>query len=315
MPLHGLPSILEVSMEQMLDTYNITSWSIRSGNKFSEVSIRFNMTADVDTETKYRKVPPSRLIRDRDRAASRIISSGQDTAIQVDLQDQGSNGSDNQEVLPLNTTALQDYCMTPIHNADILMVPVGSPSPVSQVDGIMDSKADCNGSSPLRSGEVASVNMGQETLGCNDADTCQCNNESAGSNDKCDVENHSRNVKVTQSREFACSKCKVKLPLTPNDNWHKCTHPECNIDVCKACWNTGFHSHHLRHVMSFKMPSQNVLAFCNCCGRDFDDNEKQIYWCELCENIMLCPTCEYWNSMHVTHEKHLIKMTLKQCLG
>ena len=58
-----------------------------------------------------------------------------------------------------------------------------------------------------RSGEVASINMDQETLGCNDADPCQCSNESAGTNDKCEVEKHSRNCKVTQSREFACSKC------------------------------------------------------------------------------------------------------------
>ena len=247
MPLQGLPSILEVSMEQMLDTYNITSWSIRSGNKFSEVSIRFNMTADVHTETKYRKVPPSRLTRDRERAASRIVSSGHNTSIPLDLQDQGSNVLDNQdkEVLPVNTTVLQDYCMTPIHNADILILPVGSPSPVSQVDGTMDSKADCIGSLPLRSGQEASLS--QETRGGNDIDACQCSKESVGPKDKCDVEKHATtSVKVTQSREFICSKCKVKLPQPPTDIWQKCTHPECNIDVCKACWNTGSHSHHLR---------------------------------------------------------------------
>lgn len=71
MPLEGLPLVLEYSLKGLLVQNGISSWQIRGGPHFSQVSIRFQnpaiATSQVD-EVQYRRAPPSRINRDRERA-------------------------------------------------------------------------------------------------------------------------------------------------------------------------------------------------------------------------------------------------------
>jgi hypothetical protein len=81
MPMLGFPNVLEVFFNEAIHEYGITSWNIRSREHFTEIVMRFNMSSVPGANLKYRKVPPSRLARDRVRAAS-----GSRETRQVDIQ-------------------------------------------------------------------------------------------------------------------------------------------------------------------------------------------------------------------------------------
>ncbi len=74
MPISGLPKILELNINNFLETANVSSWNIRGENENLQVTIRFSMkdtTSGHQMDTSnvtYRKVPPSQTRRDRNRA-------------------------------------------------------------------------------------------------------------------------------------------------------------------------------------------------------------------------------------------------------
>ena len=74
MPIIGLPNILENSLNNILDSMDISSWNIKGENDSMQVIIRFKMAA-VDescsnrhSNITYRKLPPSQVQRDKNRA-------------------------------------------------------------------------------------------------------------------------------------------------------------------------------------------------------------------------------------------------------
>ena len=64
----GLPNILDNTLDTLLDKYIVTSWGVKGGNRFTEVTIRFNMASMPQGNIKYRREPPSRMARDKARA-------------------------------------------------------------------------------------------------------------------------------------------------------------------------------------------------------------------------------------------------------
>ena len=74
MSYENLPSNLKITMEAILKDNDVSSWIIRGGSDFTQISIRF-MNMDIlgdNSEVKYRRVPQSRLIRDRNMAQQGI---------------------------------------------------------------------------------------------------------------------------------------------------------------------------------------------------------------------------------------------------
>ena len=72
MPIFGLPNLLEININNILDTSTVTSWNIHGDTKSVQISIRFTMedAFNIDTaNVTFRKVPPSQLKRDRNRAS------------------------------------------------------------------------------------------------------------------------------------------------------------------------------------------------------------------------------------------------------
>jgi hypothetical protein len=86
MPLSGLPKLLEMFMEQTLNEHQVSSWNIRGGNIYTEITIRIGMSTVTKDTVKYRKVPPSRINRDKQRAtrSSSIFVKDMDMEVQVD---------------------------------------------------------------------------------------------------------------------------------------------------------------------------------------------------------------------------------------
>ena len=68
----GLPKTLVVSLNSILEENSVCSWNIRCNNNSTQVWIRFSGETNSDqmdkTDVSYRKVPPSKVLRDRDRA-------------------------------------------------------------------------------------------------------------------------------------------------------------------------------------------------------------------------------------------------------
>ena len=142
--------MLESLLVNILDKYQVSSWNIRGGNVFSEVTIRFNMAAATDDTVKYRKVPPSRMTRDRQRAKRLPVST--DTVSQGVLDEHMIGVTRSEDIedndhgsLDISTdrriqdiAADQGYSMEPV-NTDLINTPVQSP--LVQLDGPVDRRS------------------------------------------------------------------------------------------------------------------------------------------------------------------------------
>ena len=71
MSFHGIPLTLENALDTLCQTNTLTSWTIKSGPRFSQVVIRFKGENMAAAEVQYRRAPPSRLLCDRQRAGNR----------------------------------------------------------------------------------------------------------------------------------------------------------------------------------------------------------------------------------------------------
>ena len=185
MSLQGLPHMLQSLLANILDNHQVSSWNIRGGNVFSEVTIRFNMAAASDDIVKYRKVPPSRLTRDMQRAKRLPVTV--DTASQAALDDSkigDSRFEDNDHCsLDISTdhkriqdiAADQGYSMEPV-NTNMIDTPIHSPLGLVQLDGPVDRRSgshshDTGGRHDLHKqtmntseSSTASVSMQQESI-------------------------------------------------------------------------------------------------------------------------------------------------------
>ena len=70
MPVEGLPKVLENTLDTLLKEYSLSSWQIRGGEIYTQVTLRFPASA-ITAETgtvQYRRAPPSRVKRDQFRS-------------------------------------------------------------------------------------------------------------------------------------------------------------------------------------------------------------------------------------------------------
>ena len=79
MPVTHLPKILEININNILELAKVSSWNIHGEKENLQITIRFcimDSTTDTDTmataKITYRKVLPSQVRRDRERAKSRL---------------------------------------------------------------------------------------------------------------------------------------------------------------------------------------------------------------------------------------------------
>ncbi len=70
MPVTKLPKPLQITLDGLLTDNKLTSWQVRGGQEFIQVSIRFSVTEmePILNDVKYRRAPPSRILRDTNRA-------------------------------------------------------------------------------------------------------------------------------------------------------------------------------------------------------------------------------------------------------
>ena len=73
--VQGLPKTLVISLNSILSDNSVSSWNIKANSSGTQVWLRFNgnnNSKQMDMlDTTYRKVPPSKVNRDRERAKQR----------------------------------------------------------------------------------------------------------------------------------------------------------------------------------------------------------------------------------------------------
>ena len=87
----GIPLILVNNLDMLFKENQLSSWQVRSGQQYTQVTIRFNnMEArPAEGEVIYRRASPSQIARDRQRTASRMQT--QDKHLETDCYNSDHN--------------------------------------------------------------------------------------------------------------------------------------------------------------------------------------------------------------------------------
>ena len=288
MPVSGLPNNLEVYLNETLRGSTITSWNIRGEQDYTQVTIRFGSTAMLDTNVKYRKVPPSRIVRDKARAARyndqvEVQQASEHIFTQTDEPVIENSLPDGIEAVATHLD--QGYVLTPIDNVTTEF----SYSPVVQVDGPVDthtSKAEINTkpNKVVYSGPCASV---------------------------CEKPKHTNAATCV----YVCKGCSKDLSTEPDRSWNRCTDPKCHeFNLCNKCCDKGFHHDHIRHLMPFTMPDPGS-HFCDSCGLKLINMNSCVFVCNHCQSYVMCKNCYHWAGMHWAHRNKVTKVKVQDFLG
>jgi hypothetical protein len=313
--------MLEMYLNDALDNYSLTSWNIKGGQRFTEVTLRISMVAMHEDTVKYRKVPPSRISRDKERGAlHRIPVSRVDND---QLTDEPINEAESKDILQVisNVEGVQAIPVTAQHGYYMTPINTGEYSAFIQVDGHADVKCTSTIQSeieaPMPGLDSGAPNVGVEDELVTAANVSECD---VNGDDEMLLDDNNSPSLLPRSTSFACAGCKVNLSDSPADmRWTRCTDPACNnMNICTGCEKSGFHMHHLRHLMPFCKPSSHS-PWCDSCGCMFSAQlykpDAVVFTCQECDQYTICHTCKVWAGMHARHDDRLCKVPLVDFLA
>ena len=332
MPLFGLPMVLENSLDSILSSNTITSWNIKGGPKFTQVTMRFNVAAILpgDIDQQYRRTSPSRQARDRKRANERqstdthsnhqCLTSNRDqetnttpphSPLHAQIMNNITESCSPSVLIPTLPTSADNTADQPLATAkaptgdiadDILGNQGVSVQNVSDIDiDIQDTESTDSGESVKSSSDMPKTpNAMIEHL------LAKFDNISASHCKRFDQLDKILD-KEEEGGTFSCDGCGVMMK--DEGYWFRCTDCD-NIDFCAECFINGNHDHHKRHIHKFVCPEDWDLCYCDCCGTNFPhEDETYLYQCTMCEDFCMCAVCKY-QLMHTKHLKHLILKSL-----
>ena len=316
MSIEGIPLILKTSLEVLLQENVISSWQIKGGPKYSQVNIRFrSSTIDmpiVTEEVQYRRAPPSRINRDRERAMDRGYGRiHRESQTDEDTFPDMSAG----ENLQIST-----YEFTPHQHQSASIGEGSSVNPslllpndqCSQPSGTDLSKTGANLIDP----DQDHNNIDQ---GSTSSDLVSCQNKQhvfdqiyAKFEDGMDGNAKADDQEVNEDGTYTCDGCGAMMSGSPGSTWYRCT--DCkDIDLCLNCYHKGVHSQHDGQISKFICPpDMDSCGYCDACGCSFgDDYNRGIWQCSMCEDYFLCSECHTWQSYHKKHSKHFNCLTME----
>ena len=255
MPVIGLPKVLENSLNTILDDLSVSSWNMKGDDGSMQVWIRFR--TDVDTQTAlnntnitYRKVPPSQVNRNRDRASN--WQNKQTEKITDHTMDNEFENDHNKEMPPSHTgSALnknQD-CETQT-NIDHNNSAFGQPSPLpGQVDGLQDERIQVEVSTQEPSSVDTTLDQHSTAQDCK-VSPPECKQYGSSRRKQSSGRRMRpfwyKNVHV----DLKCSRCKRDyINNTPSETYF-CT--RCPSFICVHCIDNG---HHIYHQSTLKGPA------------------------------------------------------------
>ena len=227
MPVEGLPKVLETTLDSLLKNNLLSSWIMRGGDEFIQLSIRFSNTAIAADmgEVKYRRASQSRLARDRLRAGYMHQSCS---------NDQTENGSN------VSTTQTQDNVNfdNKTSNKEVQLggSTVAHDQQVAKEDNPFTSSRAKPASGQACGGSIASGGV----------DTVFPQSNSYGDG----VKNTSSEICDTGSDSdddgdglCPCDGCGVTISGDKGSIWARCTACD-DADFCYECFEKDIHSQH-----------------------------------------------------------------------
>ena len=277
MPVEGLPLLLENVLMDIMDTSQVSSWTIKGGNEYGQVTIRFKMApmcSVKQAEVKYRKEPPSRTRRDMRRAGTHKNSDDMKPDLHPVKNKSYEDNFLNSDIADDTTVNLctAGISLSPINNDTVPCL-----SPVVQVDGPPDgaSGSQLFGSQPSEpnNGSGARNNLVQHATSIDSGVTNMCHHT------------------------FSCSKCGIDI------NQGKRCLLCANIFICEDCFNEGFHKQCKFVIGDFDIDKVPNQLHCHGCFKPFADL-KSIFKCASCKNYCQCPNCQV-GCVHYYHREYL----------
>ena len=286
----GLPNILDNTLNTLLEKYIITSWNVKGGNRFTEVSIRFNMASMPHGDMKYRREPPSRMARDKVRAARRFQS--KDNLCTQDINEDNASIIHDEQIDNISNPFSRfiaddtvvnrpDHMPTSVEEINMTVYP----SPVPQCDGPADHTAI-----------AISREFGSQTDQGGDSDV---NNSGIQmENMTLDETEHFEPLAADSPADYdiICSHChepQVDRCL----QCFKCS----DVFICTSCYHAKAHNEHFCFLSYFNPSDVPKVPHCMSCFSLFTPLAyPKVYTCMRCKFIQ-CPQCTHlWR-----HDHHL----------
>ena len=286
-----LPKILVTMLDNLLEAGPISSWDIKGGPHFTQVTIRFPNEGMTDEgEVHYRRAPLSQIHRDRRRARNHYDQHYKSPELQSNNMASINDVGSPLFVQPFDNTTRDEICdpsVLPNTTADDAL------QQFTIADGIHDSiaaagstqvrdqggNADDNGES-----EVVSMALTKETNKRGDIKDATA---SSDFDDKVSVADD------VDDEMFSCDWCGTMMSGKPGSVWFRCTY--CDKDMCDSCQQKELqcHVHHRKLISNFTCPEDMSMPWCDACGSNFDINnaETVVIQCERCEDFILCMRC------------------------
>ena len=302
MPVHGLPQVLENALNDIMDSNSVTSWIMKGGSGYSQVSIRFKMASDSDIqqgEIKYRKEPPSRARRDKIRAATKM-SHGDSKNLSSDMQsnDFAHNCDDSHQINIADDTTVY------LNTAGILESPMQTSStlqtlsPVIQVDGPLDTL----------SGPIPYENKIPEHDGATNVLDSEENCAGIGLHEPLQKNEFNKDsvpsTLETKNETYSCSNCSGNI-----NEGKRCTFCS-NIFLCDDCFDSGFHKQCRMFTTHFNATDMPRKPHCQGCFKLIEDiKDRSFFKCAVCPRYFQCSICKI-NCVHCYHIKDLTEVSV-----
>ncbi len=349
----NLPKPLQTTLDTLLMDNKLSSWQIRGGEHFIQVTIRFSATTIGCNETnvKYRRAPPSRILRDNDRARNHQFEEAE-CMNEHGIINRMNNTIDAQNVTTLEnngnvnvTNQIRSTVPCPPATTDLSISPTNSnvQSMEQHTSDVDTGNIDINTNSIDLNNSVRDSVISVETDDSEDdrlqklLEYMDRFEESCDRIDKkCDQINDNLVESVSHSmntRTDTSTKCEVKCDMNDDDDsvsdgTYTCdgcggmidAKPDSmwyrcthcgDVDICHECFIKDVHNHHKAHLQVFKAPADWNVPYCDSCGLSFNDYESTLYKCTMCEDYCLCQHCKN-NLLHIHHSKYIKGVSVQQ---
>ncbi len=342
MTIQELPKPLESTLDTLLMDNQLTSWHIKGGQHFIQVTIRFSTTAIGPNiaEVKYRKASPSQIIRDKNRAKEHEkhtaeglsefevmdlihkTTATQHCAILEEKENINNTVQVSCTVIPSSAAAAETMPdnshvqSLELHTEEVGTGNIGSSPKSIDLDDSLRESVKSEGSDTFDDPHLDKILEGLERMdqSCRRIEQTfdRMNDTSTEKvNDSLITEKYvNSDIESVEDGTYTCDGCGGMMDANPNSMWYRCTCC-CDIDICYECFIKDIHKHHKAHLQQFTAPSNWDIPYCDACGFSFADQDGTLYNCRACEDYCLCQRCQN-KLLHIHHSKHLKVISVQQ---
>ena len=311
MVVKGLPVALETTLNALSSDHDLSSWQIRGGLEFTQVTLRFSTglkgTPQMDIQ-QYRRMSESQITRNRDRAATwrdnqGVLSSGNNGTKYLDTLTV-PNITKNQTTLGNQQVPTEQYSMGT--ESQTATISIANPQVVATCEDIETINSLTKDSTP----QVQVVEDNKVNGDINNSDT----NSIASSGSISD--RHSELIDTSTEEVATCGTCNTPIKAKYGDEFFKCSDCE-DMFICRDCHFNHQHEKHRMQIHTYHWVPDPEDIPCDGCGIPFvtgvlKGKQCTVWQCRECQDYALCSSCIEYGGLHIKHEDSFEEKTLEQ---